>query len=39
MRDGTRVMEGAALGGNVILRIDADEVTVTNSMGKFVWKP
>ena len=39
MRDGTRVMEGAALGGNVILRIDADEVTVTNSVGKFVWRP
>ena len=39
MRDGSRVMEGAALGGNVILRIDADEVTVTNSVGKFVWRP
>ncbi len=39
MRDGTRVMEGAALGGNVILKIDADAVTVTNSMGRFIWRP
>lgn len=39
MRDGTRVMEGASLGGNVILKIDADAVTVTNSTGRFVWKP
>ena len=39
MRDGTRVLEGASLGGNVILKIDADEVTVTNSTGRFTWKP
>jgi len=39
MRDGTRVLEGASLGGSVILKIDADAVTVTNSTGRFVWKP
>ncbi len=39
MRDGTRVLEGASLGGSVILKIDADEVTVTNSTGRFTWKP
>ena len=39
MRDGTRVLEGAPLGGNVILKIEADAVTVTNSAGRFVWKP
>lgn len=39
MRDGTRVLEGATLGGSVILKIDADAVTVTNSTGRFVWKP
>ena len=39
MRDGTRVMEGASLGGNVIVKIAADAVTVTNSTGRFVWKP
>ena len=39
MRDGTRVLEGASLGGNTILKIDADAVTVTNSEGRFTWKP
>lgn len=39
LRDGTRVLEGAPLGENVILKIDADEVTVTNSTGRFTWKP
>ena len=39
MRDGTRVLEGASLGGSVIVKIDADAVTVTNSTGRFVWKP
>ena len=39
MRDGTRVMEGASLGESVIVKIDADAVTVTNSTGRFVWKP
>ena len=39
MSDGTRVLEGASLDGNVIFKIDADEVTVTNSAGRFTWKP
>ena len=39
MRDGSRVLEGAALGGNVIVKIEADAVTVTNATGKLIWKP
>ena len=39
MRDGTRVLEGALLGECVILKIEADAVTVTNAMGRFTWKP
>ena len=39
MRDGTRVLEGATLGESVILKIEADAVTVTNSTGRFTWKP
>ena len=39
MRDGTRVLEGASVGGNVVLKIEADAVTVTNSMGRFTWRP
>lgn len=39
MRDGSRVLEGAALDGNVIVKIEADAVTVTNATGRFTWKP
>ena len=39
MRDGTRVLEGAPLGESVIVKIEADAVTVTNSTGRFTWKP
>ncbi|MBQ3808120.1 MAG: hypothetical protein II840_09230 [Kiritimatiellae bacterium] len=39
MRDGSRVLEGAALGGNVVVKIEADAVTVTNATGRFTWKP
>ena len=39
MRDGSRVLEGAALSGNVIVKIEADAVTVTNATGRFTWKP
>ena len=39
MRDGSRVLEGASLGESVILKIEADAVTVTNSTGRFTWKP
>ena len=31
--------KGAALGGNVIVKIEADAVTVTNATGRFTWKP
>ena len=39
LRNGTRVLEGAPLGDSVVLKIEADSVTVTNSAGKFTWKP
>ena len=39
MRDGSRVMEGASVGDSVVLKIEADAVTVTNSTGRFTWKP
>ena len=39
MRDGRRVMEGAPIGDGVVLKIDADSVVVTNSAGRFTWKP
>ena len=39
MRDGRRIMEGAAIGDNVIVGIGADSVTFTNSTGRFTWKP
>jgi len=39
MRDGMRVLEGAAFGGGVIEKIGADEVVITNSTGRFTWKP
>ena len=39
MRDGRRIMEGAAIGDCVIVEIGADSVTLTNSTGSFTWKP
>lgn len=39
MRDGKRIFEGASIGDSVILKIEADSVTVTNSTGRFEWKP
>ena len=39
MRDGSRVLEGAVLGGNVVVKIESDAVTVTNETGRFTWKP
>ena len=39
MRDGRRIMEGAAMGGSVIVEIGADSVTLTNATGRFTWKP
>lgn len=39
MRDGRRIMEGAAIGDGIIVEIGADSVTITNSTGRFTWKP
>jgi len=38
-RDGRRYLEGAEIGGSTIVRIDADSVVLTNSTGRFTWKP
>ena len=39
LRDGRRLMEGAAMGDSIIAEIGADYVTLTNSTGRFTWKP
>jgi hypothetical protein len=39
LRDGRRVMEGAPVGDSIVLKIEADSVTLTNSTGRFTWKP
>ncbi len=39
LRSGARVLEGASVGDSVVVKIEADAVTVTNAMGRFVWKP
>ena len=39
MHDGRRILEGGTIGDATILSIAADEVTVTNSAGRFTWKP
>ncbi len=39
MRDGRRISEGGMVGDTIILSIAADSVTVTNSAGRFTWKP
>jgi hypothetical protein len=39
LRSGARILEGASFGDSVVLKIEADAVTVTNATGKFVWKP
>ena len=39
LRSGQRVMEGAPLGDSVVLKIEADAVTITNAAGRFTWKP
>ena len=38
-RDGKRYLEGAVLDSGVIVKIEADSVTLTNSTGRFTWKP
>lgn len=39
LRDGKRILEGAPVGGSVVVKIEADSVTLTNATGKVVWKP
>ncbi len=39
MRNGSRVLEGASVGDSVILKIEADAVTVSNATGVVTWKP
>jgi hypothetical protein len=39
MRDGRRIMEGAPVGDSIVLKIESDSVTITNSTGRFTWKP
>lgn len=39
LRSGARIHEGASFGDGVVLKIEADAVTVTNATGRFVWKP
>ncbi len=39
LRSGARVLEGAPLGDGVVMKIEADSVTITNSAGSFTWKP
>lgn len=39
LRSGQRVLEGAPFGDGVILKIEADAVTITNQFGSVVWKP
>ena len=38
-RDGRRYHEGATLCDSVIVKIGADSVVLTNSTGRFTWKP
>ncbi len=39
MKNGARVLEGAAFEGFIIEKISADEVVVTNGSERIVWKP
>ena len=39
LKNGMRVLEGAPLGDSVVLKIEADAVTLTNANGRIVWKP
>lgn len=39
LRNGQRVLEGGVVNGNTVLKIDADSVVVSNSLGRVVWKP
>ncbi len=39
MKNGARILEGAPLGDGVVVKIEPDAVTITNSAGRIVWKP
>lgn len=39
MKNGARMLEGATVGDAVIVKIEADCVTLTNQTGRFEWKP
>ena len=39
LKNGTRLIEGAQVGESTIVKIEPDAVTLTNAMGRFVWKP
>jgi hypothetical protein len=39
LKNGARVLEGASIGDSVILKIEADSVVLTNSTGRFTWRP
>lgn len=39
MKNGARLLEGASIGDSVILKIEADSVTLTNSAGRLTWRP
>ena len=39
MRNGMRILEGASIGENVIVKIETDQVIITNSAGRVIWKP
>lgn len=39
LKSGARVLEGAPFGDSIVMKIEADAVTLTNSTGRIVWKP
>ena len=39
LKSGARVMEGAPFGGSIVMKIEADAVTLTNANGRVVWRP
>ena len=39
LRDGRRILEGAPVGDLIVQKIEADSVSLTNSLGRIEWKP
>lgn len=39
LKNGARVMEGAPFGDSIVVKIESDSVTLTNSTGRFAWRP